>query len=122
MSVGQKVGASFRRIGEDRASKAKTMPDPFPLAFVVAPTDQGTFIVNRFDRRDLPGTISIGVGHQLLSSGSYDQSMVTLINFLLDRRLRYQGDGMVMVDDDISILEIDIVSNGSIVSISCAAP
>ena len=46
---------------------------PRTLAFILAPTDQGALIVNRFDfHMPSPGNI-FGVGGTLLRQGTYDQ-------------------------------------------------
>ncbi len=71
---------------------------PRPLAFVLAPTDQGTLIVNRFDYRTNPDGQTIGVGHMLLTHGTYDRPDVGLARVLLGLRRRHFGDGVLAVD------------------------
>ena len=71
---------------------------PRPLAFVLAPTDQGTLIVNRFDFRTLDNGASFGVGHMLLTQGGYDQEDVQMARMLLGLRRHYFGDGVIAVD------------------------
>ena len=76
------------------------MPNPpRPLAFVLAATDHGTMLVNRFDR--LPLTTppyGIGVGFQLLEHAVYDPVEVRMVLALLDLRRQHYGDGAVAVD------------------------
>jgi len=74
------------------------MPDPArPLAFILASTDHGAMIVNRFDQHVL-GDRAYGVGYQLLSKASYDPEEVSLLLKLLDVRRKHYGDGVVAVD------------------------
>jgi FkbM family methyltransferase len=68
-----------------------------PLAFIIASTDHGTMILNRFDRHTGPGG-SFGAGYQLLDNASYDPEEVGLMLTLLDLRRRYHGDGILTVD------------------------
>jgi FkbM family methyltransferase len=75
------------------------MPNsPRKLAFVVAATDHGSLIVNRFDRLVVDADRGIGVGFQLLERGAYDQGEVNLVLSLLDLRRQQYGDGVVAVD------------------------
>jgi FkbM family methyltransferase len=71
---------------------------PRKLAFVIAATDHGTMIVNRFDEVRLADNSGFGVGFQLFDTASYDQSDVTMLLTVLDLRRRYHGDGVVAVD------------------------
>ena len=74
------------------------MPAPArPLAFILASTDHGAMIVNRFDQHNV-GEKSYGVGYQLLSKASYDPEEVSLLLKLLDLRRKHYGDGVVAVD------------------------
>jgi FkbM family methyltransferase len=74
------------------------MPGPVrPLAFVLASTDHGALIVNRFDQHGV-GDKAYGVGYQLLSRASYDPDEVSLLLQLLDLRRKHYGDGVVAVD------------------------
>jgi hypothetical protein len=65
---------------------------PRKLAFVVASTDHGTMIVNRFDQHHDENHGSYGVGFQLLETGCYDASEVGLALQLLDLRRQHYGD------------------------------
>jgi FkbM family methyltransferase len=71
---------------------------PRRLAFILAPTDQGTLIVNRFDYRMVSETQGFGVGHMLLNFGSYDAAEVTTAVALLALRRQYFGTGVVALD------------------------
>jgi FkbM family methyltransferase len=75
------------------------MPNPTrPLAFVLAATDHGTMIVNRFDRRMLGPNEGFGVGFQLLERAAYDPTEVKVLLQLLDLRRQNYGDGVIAVD------------------------
>jgi FkbM family methyltransferase len=68
-----------------------------PLGFILASTDHGTMILNRFDQVIAPG-VAFGCGYQLLNTASYDPDEVSLLLHILDLRRKYHGDGMVAVD------------------------
>jgi len=68
------------------------------LAFVLASTNQGAMIVNRFDYRLVGPDSGIGVGYQLLEQGAFDPVEVELAVQLLEARRRYHGDGAVAID------------------------
>jgi FkbM family methyltransferase len=70
---------------------------PHKLAFIMASTDHGTMIVNRFDQHIDSGRI-FGAGFQLLNKASYDPEEVALLVSLLDLRRKHYGDGVVAVD------------------------
>jgi len=75
------------------------MPNPpRKIAFIMAATDHGTLIVNRFDQHVVEQTRGYGVGFQLLDTASYDPSEVDLLLKLLDLRRQHHGDGAVAVD------------------------
>ena len=71
---------------------------PRKLAFILASTDHGTMIVNRFDEYRRPDNSGFGVGFQLFENAAYDPADVTLLLSLLDLRRRCHGDGLVAVD------------------------
>ncbi len=74
------------------------MPNPpRKIAFIIAATDQGTLIVNRFDQH-LVEQGGIGAGFQLLETASYDVSEVDLMVKMLELRRQHYGDGVVAVD------------------------
>jgi FkbM family methyltransferase len=68
------------------------------LAFVLAASDHGTMIVNRFDYRMMGQYSGIGVGYQILERGSFDPSEVDLAMSILDLRRKYFGDGVLAID------------------------
>ncbi len=68
------------------------------LAFVLAATNHGTMIVNRFDRRMSDEHSGIGVGLQLLETASFDPIEVELALQLIETRRRVHGDGVVAID------------------------
>ncbi len=68
------------------------------LAFVLASSNHGTMIVNRFDYRMTGPTSGIGVGYQLLQNACFDPIEVELALQLLDQRRRFHGDGVVAID------------------------
>lgn len=71
---------------------------PRKLAFVLASTDQGTLIVNRFDYKMVDADRGFGVGYMLLNQASYDAVEVATVQQLLVLRRNYHGYGVVAVD------------------------
>ena len=70
------------------------------LAFVLAASNHGTMILNRFDYR-MSGPdqgVGVGVGFQLLEAGSFDPVEVELALQLIEARQRFHGDGVVAID------------------------
>jgi len=68
------------------------------LAYVLAATNHGSMIVNRFDQRMLDTDRGYGVGHQLLETGAYEAIEGELGTQLLELRRRYHGDGVLALD------------------------
>ncbi len=68
------------------------------IAFVLASSDHGAMIVNRFDYRAAGNNAGIGVGYQILEHSSYDMSEVDAVLRLLDLRREYHGAGVLAVD------------------------
>jgi FkbM family methyltransferase len=70
------------------------------IAFVLAASDHGTMIVNRFDYRrvDERSGSGIGVGFQILEASSFDAGEVDTALSLLELRRKYFGDGVVGLD------------------------
>ena len=68
------------------------------IAFVLAASDHGTMIVNRFDYRMVDERSGIGVGFQILEGGSFDAQEVDLAMSLLGLRRQYFGDGVLALD------------------------
>jgi FkbM family methyltransferase len=68
------------------------------LAFVLAASNHGTMILNRFDYRMVGPDQAIGVGHQLLETAAFDPVEVEMAVQILEMRRRYHGDGVVAID------------------------
>lgn len=71
------------------------------LAFVLAASNHGTMILNRFDyRMSGPGQDAggVGVGFQVLEAASFDPVEVELALQLIEARHRFHGDGVVAID------------------------
>jgi FkbM family methyltransferase len=74
---------------------------PRPAAFVLAATQHGTMIVNRFDTFDDPndpGNPRFGVGHDLLNRGSCAPTEINLSMDILSLLRQERGDGVVGID------------------------
>jgi FkbM family methyltransferase len=68
------------------------------LAFVLASSNHGTMIVNRFDYHMVDPQRGFGVGFQILETASFDAAEVKLVVDLLALRRRHHGDGVVAID------------------------
>jgi FkbM family methyltransferase len=68
------------------------------LAFVLASSNHGTLIVNRFDYRMLDSRRGYGVGFQILETAAFDPMEVKLAVDLLGSRRKHFGDGVVAID------------------------
>jgi FkbM family methyltransferase len=68
------------------------------LAFVLAASNHGTMIVNRFDVHTVNGQSGYGVGHQILETAAFDPIEVEIALNLLAMRRRHYGDGVFAVD------------------------
>src|SRR5215813_10349466 len=70
------------------------------LAFVLAATNHGTMITNRFDYRASEPNSPAGIadGCQILESGTFDPVEVELALHLIEARRGNHGDGVVAVD------------------------
>ncbi len=76
------------------------MKNKRPIAFVLASTNHGSMLVNRFDYRpkqnDSEG--ADGVGYQLLNTSTFDPAEVdTAVQLLMSRKHNF-GDGVVAID------------------------
>ncbi|HVE52550.1 MAG TPA: FkbM family methyltransferase [Ramlibacter sp.] len=69
-----------------------------PVAYVLAATNHGSMIVNRFDYAQPPGGEGFGVGLQLLNNSCFDPEEVDLALGLLGLRHRFFGHGVVAID------------------------
>jgi len=68
------------------------------LAFVLASSNHGTMIVNRFDYRMIDQSRGYGVGFQILETSSFDQGEVKLALDMLQLRRKHHGDGVIGID------------------------
>jgi len=68
------------------------------IAYVLASSDHGTVIVNRFDYRMIDQTHGFGVGLQILEKSAFDPEEVDYAVALLGLRRKYFGDGVVAID------------------------
>ena len=68
------------------------------IGFVLASTNHGTLIVNRFDYHMLSPGNAYGVGHNLLDQSCYEPEELSLALQLLGYRRQYFGDGVVALD------------------------
>jgi FkbM family methyltransferase len=68
------------------------------LAFVLASSNHGTMILNRFDYRMIDQTSGFGVGFQILETASFDHSEVKLALDMLQLRRKHHGDGAIAID------------------------
>lgn len=73
------------------------MPNHRPIAFVLASTHTGAMLVNRNDYNVVPSG-TYGVGHQILTTSSYDQGEVDLALKLLEQRHKHFGSGVFAID------------------------
>ncbi|MEJ0018857.1 MAG: FkbM family methyltransferase [Acetobacteraceae bacterium] len=67
-------------------------------AFILASTDHGTLIVNRFDYHMVDATTGYGVGHFLLENTNYEPQEGAVAMQLLTLRRQHFGDGVVVLD------------------------
>ncbi|QPF88817.1 FkbM family methyltransferase [Bradyrhizobium commune] len=68
------------------------------LAFVLAASNHGTMIVNRFDYCMVGPDRGYGVGFQILEKAAFDPTEVKIALELLELRRRHHGDGVIAID------------------------
>ena len=68
-----------------------------PIAFVLASTNHGSMLVNRFDYR-LTQNGGYGVGYQILNTSAFDPDEINLAVQLLNSRRKNFADGVVAID------------------------
>lgn len=71
---------------------------PRKAAFVLGATDQGTFILNRFDYHRLTPDTTIGIGFHLMDSCACDPTEVNAEVGLLEMSKQLRGAGVVALD------------------------
>lgn len=69
-----------------------------PQPFVLSATNFGTLIMNHLDRQTNQAGHTYGVGHQFLSTGSFDPQEIQNALALLNLRRQYFGDNVVALD------------------------
>jgi FkbM family methyltransferase len=67
------------------------------ISFILAATDHGAMIVNRFDHVHTE-TADYGVGHELMASGHFAAAELSDIAHMLQARRKRLGDGVVALD------------------------
>jgi FkbM family methyltransferase len=88
-------------LGLSQTAKSLSRPmrnSPRKVAFVLASSDHGTMIVNRFDYRMIRPDSGIGVGFEILNRSSYSADEIVLTLRLLKLKRSYVGDGVVAID------------------------
>ena len=75
------------------------MSHPYrPIGFVLAASDYGPLIVNRFDYHNNKDGSGYGVGYEILGTSTYASDEVALVTGLLGVRRQHFGDGIVAID------------------------
>ena len=69
-----------------------------PIAFVLAASDYGPLIVNRFDYHHNKDGSGYGVGYEIFGTSTYASQEVALVTGLLGVRRQHFGDGVVAID------------------------
>ena len=73
-------------------------PTSRQIAFVLASTEHGAMILNRFDYRETTPGRGIGVGMTLLTNSWYEPDEAATVATLLDARRQHFGDGVNVLD------------------------
>jgi FkbM family methyltransferase len=68
------------------------------IGFVLASTDHGAMIVNRFDFKMTQSGTAFGVGLELLANSNYQPDEIDLATTLLDLRRKHFGNGVKALD------------------------
>jgi FkbM family methyltransferase len=76
----------------------RPIPPARRIAFILASTDHGTMIVNRFDYKMENERQGFGVGFKILDESSFEFSEISIGAFVLESRRKFFGDGVVAVD------------------------
>jgi len=71
---------------------------PRKIGFVLASTDHGAMILNRFDYHMLNQGAGYGVGFEILERGAFQTAEIDSILALLELRRKHLGDGVVAID------------------------
>ena len=98
------------------------------IAFVLAASDHGTMIVNRFDYHMVDDNRGFGVGFDILNSSSFDRPGVDFALGLLQLRRQYFGDGVRAIDcgANIGVFTVEwahaMTGWGSVIAIEAQEP
>ena len=98
------------------------------IAFVLAGSDHGTMIVNRFDYHMVDDKHGFGVGFDILNSSSFDRPGVDFALGLLKLRRQYYGDGVRAIDcgANIGVFTVEwaraMTGWGSVIAIEAQEP
>lgn len=71
---------------------------PQKIGFILASTDHGTMILNRFDYHMVSQASGYGVGFEILERGVFQPAEIDSVLSLLDLRRKHAGDGVVAID------------------------
>jgi len=74
------------------------MPPQRSLPFVLAATNQGTFIVSHLDMKEIEEDYGFGVGFQVLYTGECDAKEMEIVVEMLRGLRKRNGNGVVVVD------------------------
>jgi FkbM family methyltransferase len=74
-----------------------------PIAYVLAATNHGSMIVNRYDQAKSGPDTAFGVGAQLLANSCFDPDEIELALDLLSARREFFGPGVMAVDGGANI-------------------
>jgi FkbM family methyltransferase len=95
---------------------------PRKIGFVLAATEHGSLIVNRFDYNRV-GDREYGIANQLFETGGWDRQEMAVMSFLLRCRRQVHGDGVFMIDcgANIGVLTVEAAAEmtgwGSVLAI-----
>jgi len=76
----------------------RPFPPPRKIAFILASTDHGMMIVNRFDFQTDKAGQGYGVGFKILDESSYELSEIGIGAYVLQARRTHFGNGVVALD------------------------
>ena len=68
------------------------------IAFILASTNHGSLIINRFDYHEIDSEKKYGVGYDILETGAFSEGEIALALQLLELRRKYFGDGVIALD------------------------
>jgi FkbM family methyltransferase len=71
---------------------------PRKIGFIVASTEHGALILNRFDYHMVNQVSGYGVGFEILERGAFQATEIDSVLALLDLRRKHLGDGVVAID------------------------